>query len=317
MAGVKISELPSATTPLAGTELIAIVQSGITSKVAASAVGGGGPSLLAVASHILPAAGATYNIGGLSLSFKNGYFGALLRNNGATIFDIDNQRINSADGNPSIYSDSRQLRTGTHGAPVIKFDWTSNPVLLNSTGVTMLYTGASALTFNMNFLPNGVGTLNVGSPSLPLLNMYSQFGGCISYLVRSSNYLSELGTLSGSPLEQHSGVTTLVTLKSSAVNGAELGIFTENNATANATATDGIYIGTGNKTAGTGDSGNIRVVAGTSAGGARGSAQVDALFLVIPRAAGDPATGIDGAMYYNTATDKFMGYANGAWVALH
>lgn len=40
MADAKISELPAATTPLAGTELVPIVQSGVTRKVAASEIGG-------------------------------------------------------------------------------------------------------------------------------------------------------------------------------------------------------------------------------------------------------------------------------------
>lgn len=38
----KISELPAATTPLAGTELLEIVQGGVNKKVAASALGGSG-----------------------------------------------------------------------------------------------------------------------------------------------------------------------------------------------------------------------------------------------------------------------------------
>ena len=42
MANTTISSLPSATTPLAGTEVVPIVQSGVTKKVAVSAIGGGG-----------------------------------------------------------------------------------------------------------------------------------------------------------------------------------------------------------------------------------------------------------------------------------
>ena len=42
MAEVKISELTSATTPLAGTETVPIVQGGVTKKVAISEIGGGG-----------------------------------------------------------------------------------------------------------------------------------------------------------------------------------------------------------------------------------------------------------------------------------
>jgi len=42
MANTTISALPAATTPLAGTEVVPIVQSGVTKKVAVSAIGGGG-----------------------------------------------------------------------------------------------------------------------------------------------------------------------------------------------------------------------------------------------------------------------------------
>ena len=42
MANTTISALPSATTPLAGTEVVPIVQSGVTKKVAVSAISGGG-----------------------------------------------------------------------------------------------------------------------------------------------------------------------------------------------------------------------------------------------------------------------------------
>jgi hypothetical protein len=42
MANTTITALPAATTPLTGTEVVPIVQSGVTKKVAVSAIGGGG-----------------------------------------------------------------------------------------------------------------------------------------------------------------------------------------------------------------------------------------------------------------------------------
>jgi len=41
----------------------------------------------------------------------------------------------------------------------------------------------------------------------------------------------------------------------------------------------------------------------------------DGLFRV-PRKDADPATATNGEIYYNTTTNKFRGYENGAWVNL-
>jgi len=41
----------------------------------------------------------------------------------------------------------------------------------------------------------------------------------------------------------------------------------------------------------------------------------DGLFRV-PRKASDPVSATNGEIYYNTATNKFRGYENGAWVNL-
>ena len=41
----------------------------------------------------------------------------------------------------------------------------------------------------------------------------------------------------------------------------------------------------------------------------------DGIFRV-PRKAADPATATNGEIYYNTTTNKFRGYENGAWVNL-
>jgi hypothetical protein len=49
MANVKITALPAATVPLAGTEVLEIVQSGVSSKVAASAIGNSSNSVRTVA----------------------------------------------------------------------------------------------------------------------------------------------------------------------------------------------------------------------------------------------------------------------------
>lgn len=58
--------------------------------------------------------------------------------------------------------------------------------------------------------------------------------------------------------------------------GSNVSIDTANDSTADATATDSITITSGNKTAGTGDSGPVILTTGTSTGGSRGNVQVSA-----------------------------------------
>lgn len=65
MADVKISQLPAATTPLAGTELVPIVQGGVTKQVIVSAIGNGiGNNLANYADDTAAAAGGVA-IGGM------------------------------------------------------------------------------------------------------------------------------------------------------------------------------------------------------------------------------------------------------------
>lgn len=52
MANAKISELPSATTPLAGTELAVVVQAGETRQVAVSEIGGGSAASYALTATV-------------------------------------------------------------------------------------------------------------------------------------------------------------------------------------------------------------------------------------------------------------------------
>jgi hypothetical protein len=59
MAEIKISELASATTPLGGTEVVPIVQGGVTKKVAVSNIGGSGGTSLTTAYYFNNVAGGS------------------------------------------------------------------------------------------------------------------------------------------------------------------------------------------------------------------------------------------------------------------
>ena len=71
MANTTITALPAATTPLAGTEVVPIVQSGVTKKVAVSAIGGGVTSVGISAPAFLTVGGSPVTTSGtLALTYS-------------------------------------------------------------------------------------------------------------------------------------------------------------------------------------------------------------------------------------------------------
>jgi hypothetical protein len=94
MANVKISELTSATTPLAGTEAVPIVQGGVTKQVTTQDIadlGGGGGGLKGINSIIKLSSG---DIVSTNISTSASYFNvALVANRLYTIPFIPNEEI--------------------------------------------------------------------------------------------------------------------------------------------------------------------------------------------------------------------------------
>lgn len=97
-----------------------------------------------------------------------------------------------------------------------------------------------------------------------MANTYTNSAG-----IYNSTLSTITGSLEGTAGALPSGVSPAMRVR--AVSSNALGVYTSNNATANSTATPSLYIETGNKTAGTGDSGNINVQPGTSLGGNPGT----------------------------------------------
>lgn len=101
--------------------------------------------------------------------------------------------------------------------------------------LALIFTNGTQVGISLNFVPDD-GFRSIGSGSFPFLNVYGK------------------------------------TIQSG--TGDDLNIKTADNSTANSAATNNVVIKSGNKTAGTGNSGNITVQPGTSAGGNRGNFQV-------------------------------------------
>jgi len=173
MAGVKISNLPAATTPLAGTELIAVVQGGVTSKTTVTAaqttVSGGTTGLtpatatagavtlagtLAIANGgtnatAAPTAGAVPYGTGTSYAFTAaGTSGQVLKSNGA--------------GAPTWSTIS--------GAGTVTSVAATVPAFLSVTGSPITTAGTLALAYSGTAIPVANGGTNAITASITSFN---------------------------------------------------------------------------------------------------------------------------------------------------
>ena len=127
---------------------------------------------------------------------------------------------------------------------------------LNNLGTTAI---------NANLLPATTNTLNVGT----LASRFAQGNfSAVGAVDGTSGILLQSNGLGSYP---NTGMYALQLIASATQNMA---MQTPNNATANSTATSSIFISTGNKTAGTGNSGDLSLTIGTSSGGTRGKVRI-------------------------------------------
>lgn len=135
-------------------------------------------------------------------------------------------------------------------------------------GAGRIQMGQSGVDFRINgpVTPAADGTLNNGTTLLRWLNVSSdQFEGAGGITFAAQTTPSGIGSVAG--------------IQSSSV--IDTGMWTGNNANADTVKTQDVFIETGNKTAGTGDSGFINIQTGTSAGGARGNVNLNCNDVVI------------------------------------
>ena len=172
-------------------------------------------------------------------------------------------------------------------------------------GATTALDNLASTAVNANIVPDGNITRDLGSATNAWNDMHIQ------------NVLGREGTRINARVSGEGNITAPTTNVAGALisphNSAGLrrfGIFSESDATADAIQTTDLLIETGNKTAGTGNSGNIAITVGTSAGGSQG--EIKLLKSGVAPTIGDvwTASATDGTGYWAAAP------ATGATTAL-
>lgn len=193
MANKKITELTSATLPLAGTEEIAIVQGGETKKVAVSEVGGGGSSLRREKYPIV--------IGQNTFAASTSYYS--MRNNVANTIYNPLWAIGNYNGATSVVNDARLWGFPiTFNQKVTKIIFNYELITVSTTFRVIYYennpSGSSNEAVN-NQVIHEETIINAGGVRQPLLIVIPtaftmNAGGCISVVVFNNNVASTVRT---------------------------------------------------------------------------------------------------------------------------
>jgi hypothetical protein len=126
-------------------------------------------------------------------------------------------------------------------------------------GTSLLNFGRLYLSTSLEVIGTSTRSINLEDTSAPnkVFGLTSNFSGTIS-------------------LPSGSTVKAAIYTGIGGDNSFDVGMYTDNNASASANATGGLRIETGNKTAGSGNSGAISIQTGTSSGGTRGDVTISA-----------------------------------------
>lgn len=133
---------------------------------------------------------------------------------------------------------------------------------------------AAPTSINQDLIPNSNGNVEIGSIGLRFGSIYSSTmnamglsgGGEFRILDMASNGYFSINGNTTSP----SGIANSVVVRSGAATVGDLIITSITDSAANANQTRNLRLETGNKAAGTGNSGDIIIQPGTSSGGSRG-----------------------------------------------
>ena len=133
----------------------------------------------------------------------------------------------------------------------------------------------TSTSINQSLLPASDITSNIGSAALRWANAFFNYTKSSVYSVLDSSGI-EVGKFEYFTFFSPSGNTASVRM--STTTSGNLLASTVNSNTVDASPTSDILVETGNKSAGTGNSGNISLRTGTSSGGVRGVANIDAAY---------------------------------------
>lgn len=168
-------------------------------------------------------------------------------------------------------------------------------------------TGTTAV--NLNLLPDTTNTRSLGTSSF-------QWGTSNIFRNTSTSLAGTTIMYSGVLQGAYSGAPNPgVGVSGFSISGDPVYFESSPSTVNDAVQTGDIFVRTGNKTTGTGNSGSMTLVTGSSSGGERGFLTIDTFFAILPKAAADPTHSglVSGAVYYNTSTNKIKMYNGTTW----
>jgi hypothetical protein len=195
----------------------------------------------------------------------------------------------------------------------------------------------SSVAINTNLLPDSTSNnRDIGAPTKAFNVVFSQTSKAMLYYIRNSVTGDDRAQIRGDGGTTPSGNSVQIQFSNDGL-GEAMGWYT-GGSPFGSQASGSIYIETGNKTGGTGDSGDIQLYIGTSAGGNVGhikmidgsegnigdvwtSTNTDGSGrwqrIMMPQGTADPGSNIEGDVYYNTSTHKLRLRTDTAWVDLN
>ena len=194
----------------------------------------------------------------------------------------------------------------------------------NSADISMIYLDTSnrtTLTSNSGAViltertiyPAANNTYDLGVSTVAFNEIFSK-----EFVLANSGEFARISDGTTTP----TGVASTIGFRSTA--GGIVSMFTSNSAVNDANATASVYIESGNKTAGTGNSGNINATTGTSAGGSRGKINLNSLLLNVSsggafvKLIADPCADTnaypEATLFYNNTSDYYC-FCNAATTA--